>query len=130
MAPYEIPTDVATTYLSDFHGVTASLSGDGEVKTRQLVVTCVNCHGVHDIESPKIVGAEGMTERVEKACEACHEGASADFPAAWLSHFRPSLRHAPLVWLIELFYRFFIPFMVLGLAAHILLHLYRVARRG
>jgi predicted CXXCH cytochrome family protein len=128
MDKYGIPTDVATTYLTDFHGVTASLS-KGPITDRQVVVTCVDCHGVHDIGSTKAQAAEGMKARVEVACAKCHQGAAKDFPAAWLSHYRPSLQHAPLVYLVELGYKVFIPFMVVGLVLQVLLHLYRVAIR-
>jgi len=129
MSKYGIPTDVTTTYLSDFHGVTASLAQASHVDKRQLVVTCVDCHGVHDIASPALVGSERMKLRVERVCRSCHKGAPSDFPAAWLSHFRPSLQHAPLVYLIDLTYRVFIPFVVAGLVLQVLLHLYRVAIR-
>lgn len=129
MEPFGIPTDVASTYLSDFHGVTATLANPEDVDERQLVVTCVDCHGVHDIESPSAMPAGMMKKRVREVCADCHEGAAVDFQDAWLSHYRPSLRHAPLVYLIDLFYRIFIPFMVVGLALQVGLHLYRVASR-
>ena len=127
MAPYDVPTEVASTYLSDFHGVTASLADTAEVEERQLVVTCVDCHGVHDIASPSLLPEGVMKAKVRETCESCHEGAAGDFPAAWLSHFRPSLEHAPLVFLVELFYKIFIPFVVLGLILQVGLHLYRIA---
>jgi len=127
MAPYGIPTEVASTYLADFHGVTASLADPSEVKERHLVVTCVECHGYHDIASPALMPPGAMKARVQEVCQSCHEGAASDFPAAWLSHFRPSLRHAPLVFLVELFYKIFIPFVVLGLILQVMLHLYRIA---
>jgi predicted CXXCH cytochrome family protein len=129
MAKYGIPSAVATTYLSDFHGVTASLSRESEVEERHLVVTCIDCHGVHDIASPKLIGGEAMKARVGSVCTGCHEGAATDFPAAWLSHFRPSLRHAPVVFFAALFYKIFIPFVVGGLILQVFLHLYRVATR-
>jgi hypothetical protein len=84
---------------------------------------------VHDIESPSTLAAGQMKARVAGVCARCHQGAAADFPAAWLSHYRPSLRHAPLVFLIDLAYKIFIPFIVLGLGLQVLLHLYRVAVR-
>jgi hypothetical protein len=127
MATYGISPDVAITYLSDFHGVTASLADVSEVDPKQVVVTCVDCHGVHDMASPRLIGSEGMKSRVEETCAKCHEGASVDFPSAWLSHYRPSLQHAPLVFLVDLFYKIFIPFVTLGLLLQVLLHLYRVA---
>lgn len=129
MRRFGIPTDVASTYLSDFHGVTATLARSKSVDERQLVVTCIDCHGVHDIRSPATMPPGEMKERVRQVCADCHEGAATDFQDAWLSHYRPSLKHAPLVFLIDLFYRIFIPFMVVGLALQVGLHLYRVASR-
>lgn len=129
MARYDIPIQVASTYLSDFHGVTATLADPEDVEERQLVVTCVDCHGDHDIASPVLLSEVEMKEQVAQVCADCHEGAAQDFPAAWLSHFRPSLRHAPLVYLVNVFYWILIPFMVVGLALQVGLHLYRVAVR-
>ncbi|MDX1630584.1 MAG: cytochrome c3 family protein [Thermoanaerobaculia bacterium] len=125
MQRFGLSDRVATTYMTDFHGVTAALADPEEVQERQLVVTCAHCHGVHDIQSPDQIPAEEMKARVEAVCADCHEGAAADFPAAWLSHYEPSLKHAPLVYLVELFYRFLIPFMVVGLALQVGLHMYR-----
>jgi Zn-finger protein len=129
MAAHGLSTWVATSYLSDFHGVTAALADPDTVDERQLVVTCVDCHGVHDIRSPEAVGREAMVARVQDTCQGCHEGAAQDFPAAWLSHYEPSLRHAPLVWAVELFYKIFIPFVTLGLALQVGLHLIRATAR-
>jgi hypothetical protein len=127
MSRYGISATVASTYLSDFHGVTASLASDTEPDPRQVVVTCVDCHGVHDMQSPKVRGDEEMRAVVSKACQRCHEDASPDFPAAWLSHYEPSLEHAPLVYLVGVFYKILIPFIVIGLVVHVLLHLFRVS---
>lgn len=127
MERFGITTTIATTYMDDFHGVTATLADPAKVKERQLVVTCVDCHGVHDIAAPDDLPAGVMKAKVEETCASCHEGAAQDFPAAWLSHYPPSLSNAPLVYLVEVFYRIFIPFMVIGLLLHIGLHLYRVA---
>jgi hypothetical protein len=77
--------------------------------------------------SPRAVGAEAMKASVARACEKCHTGASVAFPAAWLSHYEPSLQHAPLVFLVNLFYKIFIPFVVIGLVLHVVLDLYRVS---
>ena len=129
MAPFELSADVASTYLADFHGVTATLADPESVEERHLVVTCVDCHGVHDIASPELIGKAAMTQRVQHVCSSCHKEAGTNLPAAWLSHFRPSLKHAPLVFLVNAFYMFFIPFSVGGLALQVALHLYRVAVR-
>ena len=127
MTKYGISTTVAQTYLADFHGVTASLTRDLPADEQRVVVTCVECHSSHDIASPRLKGEEAMKATVAGACAKCHQGASPGFPAAWLSHYAPSLQHAPLVYLVDLFYKFFIPFVVVGLVLHLLLHVYRVS---
>ena len=127
MSKYGISTMVAKTYLADFHGVTASLSRNLSEADQQVVVTCNDCHGVHDIASPKLRGAEAMKATVTAACNKCHTGTAETFPAAWLSHYPPSPRHAPLVWGVGVFYKFFIPFAVVGLCLHLLLQGYRMS---
>jgi hypothetical protein len=127
MSKYNISTTVAGTYLSDFHGVTASLTRNLAEDKQQIVVTCVECHGSHDIASPKVRGDDAMKKTVAAACAKCHQNAAPGFPAAWLSHYTPSMQHAPLVYLIDLFYRFLIPFMVTGLVLHLLLQVYRIS---
>ena len=127
MAKYGIPVAVAQTYLSDFHGVTASLTSRDAGNDQQLVVTCSSCHGVHDIASPRLLGEDVMKAKVATACSTCHEGASPDFPAAWLSHYTPSMEHAPVVYVVDLFYRFMIPFIVIGLLLHVMLQVYRMS---
>jgi nitrate/TMAO reductase-like tetraheme cytochrome c subunit len=127
MRKYGISTAVATTYLADFHGVTASLARGAEATAAQLVVTCADCHDVHNMASPRLKGSEAMKATVAATCAKCHKGAAVDFPGAWLSHYEPSLRHAPLVFLINLFYKIFIPFVIIGLVLHVVLDIYRVS---
>jgi hypothetical protein len=127
MAKYGISTTVAQTYLADFHGVTASLSRHLAEDQLKVVVTCNDCHGVHDIASPRLRGAEAMKATVTAACSKCHKDAAPTFPAAWLSHYPPSPKNAPMVWAVGAFYRFFIPFAVIGLILNLMLHVYRMS---
>jgi predicted CXXCH cytochrome family protein len=129
MRRYGLLTTIATTYVADFHGVTASLASDTEEDPSQVVVVCIDCHGYHDVQSPSALGEEEMKRTVEAVCTGCHEDAAPGFPAAWLSHYPPSLEHAPLVFLVGLFYKIFIPFMVVGLALQVGLHFYRFSIR-
>ncbi len=129
MQRYGLLTTIATTYVTDFHGVTASFAAETEEDPSQVVVVCIDCHGYHDVQSPSALGEEEMKQTVDAVCLGCHEDASPGFPAAWLSHYPPSLEHAPLVFLLELFYKIFIPFMVLGLALQVGLHFYRFSIR-
>jgi predicted CXXCH cytochrome family protein len=126
MKRYGLSTNVVDSYLSDFHGMAASLQKGKKGKGDRLAAGCTDCHGVHDIQRPNDPKSTVMTANLQKTCAKCHAGASASFPAAWLSHYTPSIDKAPLVWLVQLFYRLMIPFMVGGLVLQIALHLWRV----
>jgi len=126
MKKYGLSTNVLSSYLSDFHGTTASFDAKGErTKDEPVVALCVDCHGIHDIAKVTGQSAAAFRANLVKTCAKCHEGASENFPAAWLSHYEPSLKRAPLVYLVKLFYRIIIPFIVGGLILQILLHLWR-----
>jgi len=129
MRRHGLATTIAETYLADFHGVTATMADPDEVEPEEVVVVCIDCHGYHDITSTEVMGEEAMKAKVESVCASCHEGEDTGFPAAWLSHYPPSLTNAPLVFIITIAYRIFIPFMIIGLALQIFLHLYRVGIR-
>ncbi len=126
MAKYGISTDVLTTYLSDFHGLTASFYRTQGLKPAQLTATCTDCHGVHDITWVKGPGSGVIKANLLLRCQHCHKGAGPNFSSAWMGHYEPSLRHAPLVYLVKLFYMIFIPFVIGGLVIQILLHLWRM----
>lgn len=132
MGKYGLYPGVVTSYLQDFHGVTLQLyqrqkNGDGAAASRRSIATCVDCHGIHDITKTTGPSSNLVKARLVKRCEKCHPGATEDFPDAWLSHYEPSLSNAPLVYLINLTYQVFIPFMLIGLVLQILLHIWRYA---
>lgn len=126
MAKYHISTDVLTTYLADFHGMTASLEQPDKVDRREFTATCTDCHGVHDILRIDGMSSGAIKVNLLAVCQHCHKGASASFPSAWIGHYEPSLRRAPLVYLVKVGYMIFIPFVIGGLVLQILLHLWRV----
>ena len=126
MAKYQLSPDVLQTYLADFHGVTVQLQKN-EKGANPVVALCTDCHGVHDIAKTRGEGSRVIQANLLGTCQKCHPGAQADFPAAWMSHYQPSFRKAPLVYLIKLAYAFFIPFMIGGLALQLILHLWRLA---
>ena len=125
MAKYGISTAVLTTYLNDFHGMTATLERTEKARPREFTATCTDCHGVHDIQKVNGTGLVSIKENLLTTCRRCHTDASANFPSAWLGHYEPSLRHSPLVYVVNLFYTIFIPFVIGGLVLQILLHLWR-----
>ena len=108
MEKYEISTDVFDTYVADFHGTTVTLfeHQDPEVETNKAV--CYDCHGVHNIKDPNDPEA-GIKANLLETCQQCHPNASANFPDSWTSHFKPSLEHNPMVYLVNLFYQIVIP---------------------
>jgi predicted CXXCH cytochrome family protein len=127
MAKYNISTAVLKTYLKDFHGVTASFrkkEGKGDVGAWQAV--CTDCHGVHDIRRHQDPSSSVMRSNLGKTCRRCHKDATDNFPIAWLSHYEPSPKKAALVFYIQKTYNVLIPFVIIGLLLHVLMHIWRV----
>jgi len=108
MEKYDISTDVFETYVADFHGTTVSLfeQQDPTVETNKAV--CYDCHGVHNIKAPDDPHA-GIKDNLLVTCQECHPDATTNFSDAWTSHFKPSLEHNTLVYLVDLFYKIVIP---------------------
>ena len=127
MKKYGLSTKVLSTYLTDFHGKTAALrSTQGTAVTGAVVARCTDCHGVHDIQKSTAVTSPVIQANLLKTCRQCHADATTNFPAAWLSHYEPSLHKAPMVYAVKLGYAVIIPFMIGGLGLQILLHLWRL----
>jgi predicted CXXCH cytochrome family protein len=126
MDKYGLSSSVMTTYVADFHGMTASLQGSGSPRESSFVALCTDCHGVHDIMKADEPGSRVLKANLVKTCARCHEGASENFPAAWMSHYEPNWRTTPMVYGVQVFYNVLIPFMIGGLILQVLLHLWRV----
>lgn len=126
MKKYSLSTNVLQTYLKDFHGMTASFYREEQITPAAFTAVCTDCHGVHDILRVRDPRSAVMKVNLVKVCRKCHPDATENFPAAWLSHYEPSPEKAPLVYYVKLFYQMFIPFVVLGLALQVLLHIWRV----
>jgi hypothetical protein len=125
MAKYNLSPKVVSTYLTDFHGTASSLQRAGDDGAK-LAAVCTDCHGVHDIKSTHGPDAASMKQNLVNVCKKCHANADASFPAAWMSHYEPSLEKTPIIYAVKLFYMFMIPFTIGGLVLQILLHLWRV----
>lgn len=132
MKRYGLSTRVVDTYLTDFHGMATSLSkghartGSQKDPQRLFAAVCTDCHGVHEIAKSSDPSSPVVRANLVKTCRKCHPDATDAFPASWLSHYEPSPQKAPIVWLVQMFYRVMIPFMVGGLVLQIALHLWRV----
>lgn len=127
MKKYGLSTHVVETYLRDFHGVSASFHKGGGETIDKWKAVCTDCHGVHDIKSVDAQDSPVLKANLAKTCTKCHPDATPDFPDAWLSHYEPTPKKAALVYYVTLFYKFFIPFTIVGLLLHILLHIWRFA---
>lgn len=132
MKKYGLYPGVVNSYLDDFHGVTVKLyklqkskQGAADASMGKALGTCIDCHGVHDITSTRGPGTNLVKERLVKQCRQCHPDATGNYPDALLSHYEPSMKNAPLVFIITWFYRIMIPFMLTGLVLQILLHVWR-----
>jgi nitrate/TMAO reductase-like tetraheme cytochrome c subunit len=121
MDKYNISTEVLNTYVSDFHGTTITLFEETNADQPSNKPVCFDCHGVHDIkraDDPDYGIA--MKENLLKKCQTCHPDAKANFPSAWMSHYIPSPTEYPLVYYINLFYKFLIPTVLGGMAIYVL----------
>lgn len=129
MNKYGLSTAVINSYLQDFHGVTLKLytkqKGVTEKLTTKPIAVCIDCHGIHDITATTGPNASVVKDKLVKRCQKCHPDAGENFPDSWISHYKPSLKKAPLVYLINITYKVFIPFMMVGLILQILLHIWR-----
>lgn len=128
MAKYGISADVTKTYLDDFHGKTVGFYQEQSSRVWPDVAVCTDCHGVHDIAKVDSPDSPVVKANIQKTCQRCHTGAAASFPAAWLSHYQPSMDKHPLVYLIQQYYKVLIPLMVVGLMLNVGLDLWRLAR--
>jgi hypothetical protein len=129
MDKYGLSTAVLQSYLQDFHGVTLKLYKKqkefGDKTTMKPIAVCIDCHGIHDITSTTGPKSSIVKANLIKRCQKCHPNATENFPDSWISHYEPSLKKAPLVYFINLIYKIFIPFMMVGLVLQILLHIWR-----
>jgi len=126
MKKYGLSTRVVSTYLADFHGMSASLRQADGARAGAVTAVCTDCHGIHDITKVRAPDSTVMQAKLVKVCQRCHTDASESFPDAWLGHYAPSWTKAPVVYAVTIFYWIFIPFIVGGLVLQILLHLWRV----
>ena len=115
MAKYDISTAVFDTYVADFHGTTVLLFEDLFPDQETNKPVCIDCHGVHNIAAASDANSQVFQENLLATCQRCHPDATENFPASWLSHYKPSTDSAPLVYFVTLFYQIIIP-VGIGLA--------------
>ncbi|HSB65894.1 MAG TPA: hypothetical protein VLD65_04900 [Anaerolineales bacterium] len=118
MDKYGISTNVLNTYVSDFHGTTVTLFEKQSPDSPTNKPVCYDCHGIHDISrvNDPQTGIE-MQQNLLVRCKVCHPDATSNFPSAWMSHYIPSPEHYSLVYYVNLFYKIFIPLVLGGMGA-------------
>jgi predicted CXXCH cytochrome family protein len=126
MGRYGISTDVFDTYVADFHGTTVTLFEELAPDQETDKPVCIDCHGVHDMRSVDDPESRVIKENLLKTCQKCHPDATTNFPDSWLSHYRPSPEHSPVVYFVNLFYRILIPAVI---GAMVVFNLTDVRRR-
>ena len=124
---YGLSTDVLDTYVADFHGTTVVLFEKQHPNEQTNKPVCYDCHGVHDISSASDPN-KGLQVRQNLLvrCQECHPNASENFPTAWLSHYIPSTSKNPMVYYVDLFYKFFIPGVLGGMGILVLMDFSRM----
>ena len=120
MAKYGINTDVFQTYVADFHGTTVEIFQAVAPGQETNKPVCIDCHGVHDIRKIDDPESAVIKENLLATCQRCHPDATTNFPGAWLSHYRPSPTHHPVVFYVQSFYNIFIPTVLGGMVLFIL----------
>lgn len=121
---YGLSTNVAASYVDDFHGTTAEvLSSHPEEANGPNVLVCADCHGAHAVsKKPK--------EALSAVCAGCHKGGDKRLAGAWLGHDRIGPNNKLAIWAIRLFYFVLIPFVLAGLFLNIAFHLMDQRRKG
>lgn len=130
MDKYGISTQVLNTYVADFHGTTVTLFQKESPDAETNKPVCFDCHGVHDItrtDDPQ----KGLLleQNILKRCQVCHPSATANFSAAWMSHYIPSPDKYPVVYFVNVFYQIFIPAVLGSMAILVVLDISSIARR-
>ena len=127
MNQYGISTNVLDTYVADFHGTTVKMFDETYPDQPTNKPVCTDCHGIHDIVKVDDAHAGiSLKSNLLVKCQQCHPDATTDtFTDAWLSHYEPSPQAWPLVYYVNLFYKFFIPAVLGGMIVFVLSDVYR-----
>ncbi|MDW7966600.1 MAG: cytochrome c3 family protein, partial [Thermoanaerobaculum sp.] len=128
-AKYGLRAEVFDTYVADFHGTTAELFVATSPDQPLNKAVCYDCHGYHDVESVRQLGTEKVQQRLLVRCQACHPQATTKFLSAWTAHYVPDRQRYPLIYYVNLFYRWLIPSVVGFFLAYIALDVWGRRRR-
>ncbi len=119
MAKYGLSTDVFRTYLDDFHGRTVEFYRQYDIGSQSNKAVCFDCHGIHNIRQADDPLATVYPNNLQHTCQQCHEDASIQFPAAWLSHSVASWEKTPALHVVNSVYTAVIPLTIGGFMVYI-----------
>jgi len=125
MSKYGVNTDVFETYIADFHGTTVSIFERTTPDQETNKPVCIDCHGVHDIQSPENTDSTVYKQNLLSTCQRCHEDATTNFSDSWLNHYEPDPENHTIVWVVDLFYSIFIPATLGGMALFVVTDFWR-----
>ena len=127
MKQFGISTNVLNTYVADFHGTTVKMFEETYPDQPTNKPVCTDCHGIHNIMKVDDPNAGiAFKKNLLVKCQQCHPNATAEsFTDAWMSHYVPSPAAFPLVYYVNLFYKFFIPAVLGGMILYVLTDIYR-----
>ena len=121
MRKYNISAGVFDTYVADFHGLTVTLFDIKHPGQRINTAVCIDCHGIHDIQKVTDANSTVIKKNLLTTCRRCHPDATVNFPDSWIGHFPPTRNSYPLVYWVNLFYRFLIPITIGGMILVVLI---------
>ena len=124
-AKYGMSSYVTQSYLNDFHGATIRLARKRDPNINSYKAVCYDCHGIHDIRKADDPESHVVRERLVETCRRCHPGADTNFPASWTSHYAPDRERWPIVYWVNLAYKYLIPGVLGPMVLYILLDLMR-----
>ncbi|RME82540.1 MAG: cytochrome C [Caldilineae bacterium] len=112
MSRYDISTDVFDTYVADFHGTTVEIFESLAPNEYTNKAVCSDCHSAHRILPADDENSTVMKANLTRTCQRCHPDAEPSFSDSWMSHYRPSWEHFPLVTAVSWFYKILIPLTI------------------
>lgn len=126
MDKYDLRSDTYDTYVSDFHGVSVILFQQTYPDQVTDKPVCIDCHGVHHILRTDDPESTVIKENLLETCKRCHPNATTNFPDSWLGHYWPSPEHAPIVFIVKMFYAILIPLIIGGMLIFVISDYYRM----
>ena len=126
MSKYDLSTQVLDTYVADFHGTTVEVFNKSFPDQPTNKPVCTDCHGIHDIvKTDDPARGVSIKENLLVRCQACHPDANANFPDTWLSHYIPSPEKYPIVYYINLLYKYLIPGVLIPMGLLVVMDFWR-----